>query len=65
MMARFQPSTEPLRRERNSIGPDDANGIEAERPGALHEGPLQGFPVFHRCRMIRANNRFPLVLIML
>ena len=64
-MARFQPRIEPLRRERNRIGSDNANGVEAERLGALDEGPLQGLAVFDRCRMIRANNRFPLALIML
>ena len=64
-MTGLEPGLKTLRRERDRIRPGDANNIEAERLGALDEDAFEGFPGFHICRMIRADNRFPLVLIML
>ncbi len=64
-MTRLEPSLETFRRERNRVGPGDANDVEPKRPGTVDEGALESFPGFHLCRMIRADNRFPLVLIML
>jgi hypothetical protein len=64
-MTGLEPGLKSLRRERDRIRPGDADGIEAERLGALDERTLQRLAGSHICRMIRADNRFPLVLIML
>ena len=64
-MAGLEPGLKTLRRERDRIGSGDADDIEAESLGAIDEGSFEPLAVFHLCRMIRADNRFPLVLIML
>ncbi|MEE1655585.1 hypothetical protein VB618_05195 [Microvirga sp. CF3062] len=44
-MTGLKPGLKALRRERDGIRPSDANGIEAERLGALNKSALQRFPV--------------------
>jgi hypothetical protein len=40
-----EPGFEPLGRERDRIGPGDADRVEAEGPGPLDEGALERLAV--------------------
>jgi hypothetical protein len=44
-MTGLEPGLKTLRRERDRIRPGDADGVEAERLGALDEGAFQRFSV--------------------
>jgi hypothetical protein len=44
-MPGLKPGLQTLRRERDRVRPGDANGVEAERLGAVDEGALQRLSV--------------------
>jgi len=64
-MASRKPGLETFGRKRDRVRLGNADRVEPERLGALDEGALERLSVLYRWCMIRANNRFPLVLIML
>ncbi len=40
-MTGLKPGLQTLRRKRDRVRPGDANGVEAQRPGALDEGAFE------------------------